>query len=450
MMALDELKALDERPMNRFQVGAIAICVFLMMIDGFDVLAIAFTAPLLAKEWDLAPPAIGALISWGLAGMTAGSLFIAPLADRLGRRWMILLSLVVVSLGMLLAAFCTSPQQLMGIRFFTGLGIGSMLASINTIVAEYSSGKHRPLALGINAAGYPIGATLGGVAAAVIIAQTGWRGVFVMGSLVSLAAIPLVLWGLPESLAFLLTRGDDRQLPRINALLAKLGRPPCSAVPPVDARSQHVGAKEIVAGSLLAPSLLLWSAFFFVMMAFYFVMNWTPKLLVDAGLSPSEGVSGAVLLNVGGIAGTVLLGAMASRFGIYRLLLAYMLIAAVVMPFFGSLAGASLAVLVPMALLLGYFLFALMGGLYTIIPSVYPPQVRNTGTGFAIGMGRFGAVVGPALAGYLLGNQWTTSQIHLAFAIVLVIAAGLIAMLGKAQSSRERARAPAPVPATTP
>src|SRR5689334_19171265 len=172
-MATDELRALDERPMNAFQITAVAICVFLMMIDGFDVLAIAFTAPLLAKEWHLTPPQIGALISWGLAGMTAGSLFILPFADRLGRRWMILLSLGLVSIGMLLAAVCGSQQQLMAIRFFTGLGIGSMLASINTIVAEYSSGKHRPLALGVNAAGYPIGATVGGIAAAIIIAQAG-------------------------------------------------------------------------------------------------------------------------------------------------------------------------------------------------------------------------------------------------------------------------------------
>lgn len=446
-MGTDELQALDERPMTRFQIVAIAICVFLMMIDGFDVLAIAFTAPLLAKEWHLTPPQIGVLISWGLAGMTAGSLFLAPLADRLGRRWMILLSLVVVTVGMLLAAFSRSPEELGAIRFVTGLGIGSMLASINTVVAEYSSGKYRPLALGINAAGYPIGATIGGVGAAIIISQAGWRGVFIMGAVVSLLAIPLVLWRLPESLAFLFVQRGPRQLERINALLERLGRPALDAVPEAGKGHEVVSPKEIVAGRLLAPSLLLWSAFFFVMMAFYFVMNWTPKLLVDAGLSPTQGVSGAVLLNIGGIAGTVLLGAMASRFGIYRLLIAYMLIAAVVMPFFGSLAGATLAVLVPMALVLGYFLFACMGGLYTVIPEVYPAAVRNTGTGFAIGMGRFGAVVGPALAGYLLGQHWTTPQIYSAFASVLLIAAGLLALLKKVRAVRAPA---ASLPLTAP
>lgn len=444
-MTTDELRTLDERPMTGFQVAAVAICVFLMMIDGFDVLAIAFTAPLLSKEWSLTPPQIGGLISWGLAGMTAGSLFIAPFADWLGRRWMILLSLAVVSIGMLLAALCRSPHELMAIRFFTGLGIGSMLASINTIVAEYSSGTHRPLALGVNAAGYPIGATVGGVAAAVIIAQVGWRGVFVMGAGVSLLAIPLVMWGLPESLAFLMSKGD-RELPRINRLLAKLGRPALQSVPAAAKADAQVSPKEIVAGSLLVPSLLLWGAFFFVMMAFYFVMNWTPKLLVDAGLSPTEGVSGAVLLNVGGIAGTVLLGWMASRFGLYRLLLAYMLIAALLMPLFGSLASSALVVLIPMSLVLGYFLFALMGGLYTVMPAVYPAPVRNTGTGIAIGMGRFGAVVGPALAGYLLDSHWATAKIYTAFAIVLVLAAALIALLGRAQTSREHGARSVPLP----
>jgi MFS family permease len=174
------------------------------------------------------------------------------------------------------------------------------------------------------------------------------------------------------------------------------------------------------------------------MLAFYFVMNWTPKLLVDAGLSPSQGVSGAVLLNVGGIVGTVLLGALASRFGIYRLLIAYMVIAAVVMPFFGLLGSSTLAVLIPMALVLGYFLFACMGGLYTVIAAIYPAEVRNTGTGFAIGMGRFGAVVGPYLAGWLLARHWTVPQIYTVFGLSLLLAGGLLALLYRAQSAREQ------------
>jgi benzoate transport len=440
-MASDELQALDERPMTGFQISAVAICVFLMMIDGFDVLAISFTAPVFAKEWKLGPEQIGLLISAGLAGMTAGSLFIAPLADRLGRRWMILLSLVVVTIGMLAAAFSRSHVELAVIRLFTGLGIGAMLASINTIVAEYSSGKYRPLALGINAAGYPIGATIGGVGAAIIIALAGWRGVFVMGAVVSALAIPLVLWRLPESLAFLFLQRSARQLERINALLQRLGRPALDAVP-ATTKQRSASTKEVIGGRLLAPTLLLWAAFFCVMLAFYFVMNWTPKLLVDAGLSPTQGVSGAVLLNVGGIVGTVLLGAMASRFGIYRLLIAYMVIAALVMPFFGLLgSSSSLGVLIAMALVLGYFLFACMGGLYTVIAAIYPTEVRNTGTGFAIGMGRFGAVVGPYLAGWLLGRHWTVPQIYTTFGLALLLAAGLMALLYKAQSARQQPNA---------
>jgi benzoate transport len=445
-MATDELKALDERPMTGFQISAVAICVFLMMIDGFDVLAISFTAPLFAKEWKLGPEQIGMLISAGLAGMTAGSLFIAPLADRLGRRWMILLSLCVVTIGMLGAAFSRSHVELAVIRLITGLGIGAMLASINTIVAEYSSGKYRPLALGINAAGYPIGATIGGIGAAIIIALAGWRGVFVMGAVVSLLAIPLVLWRLPESLAFLFLQRSERQIERINALLRRLGRPALDAVPAASQR-RAASAREVLGGRFLAPTLLLWAAFFCVMLAFYFVMNWTPKLLVDAGLSPSQGVSGAVLLNVGGIVGTVLLGALASRFGIYRLLIAYMVIAAIVMPFFGLLASSGLVVLVPMALVLGYFLFACMGGLYTVIAAIYPAEVRNTGTGFAIGMGRFGAVVGPYLAGWLLARHWTVPQIYTAFALALLLAAGLLTLLYRAQSARQQ---PSSVVATAP
>lgn len=438
-MVNDELKALDERPMNGFQIAAVAICVFLMMIDGFDVLAMSFTAPLLRKAWSLEPGQIGALMSWGLAGMTAGSLLLAPFADRFGRRWMVLLSLVVVSLGMFLAARSNTHAELSAIRFGTGVGIGSMLASINTIVAEYSSGKRRPFALGVNAAGYPIGATLGGMVARVFVSQGDWRNVFMLGSVVSLLAIPIVLWGLPESLAFSLSKPRPDQLARVNGLLRKLGRAPLERVPVQGKHEEHVSVKEIVAGKLLAPSLLLWLAFFFVMGAFYFVMSWTPDMLNRAGLNPGQAVSGSVLLNLGGIAGTIALGALCARFGVYRLLLVYMLVGAVVMPFFGALTGSTLTVLLPLACVLGYFLFALMGGLYTIIPSIYPANVRNTGTGLAIGMGRFGAMASPLIAGYLLNAHWSNAQIYSGFAGFLLLAAGAIGLLIRTQSARDAA-----------
>jgi MFS family permease len=195
-------RALDEGPMSRFQWSAIAICIALVMLDGFDVLVMAFTAASVSAEWKLTGAQLGMLFSAGLFGMAAGSLFLAPLADRFGRQAIILLCLTVIAAGMGLSALAHSGFQMAAARAFTGLGIGGMLASVGVITAEYASNKWRSTAVAFQATGYPIGATIGGSIAAVLLEVHGWRSVFVFGAVVTAAMIPLVVWRLPESVDF--------------------------------------------------------------------------------------------------------------------------------------------------------------------------------------------------------------------------------------------------------
>ena len=192
---VESIKADDMRPV---QIIAVAMCVVINMLDGFDVLVMAFTAPEIAREWQLEPQSLGILFSSGLLGMALGSLFIAPLADRVGRRRIILLCLLTISLGMAASAFMNSVASLVSTRIVTGLGIGGMLASITTITAEYSSDARRGFSISLVQSGYPIGATIGGSIAAVLIVQYGWREVFMFGALCSALMIPLVYLLLPE------------------------------------------------------------------------------------------------------------------------------------------------------------------------------------------------------------------------------------------------------------
>ena len=188
-------------------------------------LVVAFTAPEIASEWALDPQSLGVLFSSGLFGMAAGSLFIAPLADRMGRRNIILICLVIISVGMLASAFTNSIFELAAMRVITGLGIGGALASITTITAEYSSKKRQGFAISLVQVGYPIGATIGGTIAAVLIVQYGWRSVFIFGAICSALMIPMVLRFLPESLEYLITHQPKNALGKINSLLSKLGQP---------------------------------------------------------------------------------------------------------------------------------------------------------------------------------------------------------------------------------
>lgn len=431
--------SLEHAPMTRLQVGAVLVSTALNLIDGFDVLAIAFAAPSLGKEWKLPPDAIGMLLSAGLIGMTAGSLIIAPFADRWGRRAMVLLTLVVVSAGMLAASAAGTSAELAAARVFTGLGIGAMLPSINTIVAEYSSAKRRELSLSVMSTGYPVGAVLGGIAAIAISAHHGWRGIFVFGAALSIAMIPIVWMLLPESLEFILTRRPEGALRSANALLRRLGRAELGELPSASAGPEsRAGARDLVAGSLGRQTALLWTAFFCVMFSFYFVLSWTPKLLVQAGLPINRGLSGAVLLNLGGICGTLLLGVLSARLGIFRLHTGALLASGVMIACFGVFSG-TLDVALVVAGLVGFFLFTSMVGLYVITPSIYPTEVRNTGTGWAIGIGRVGAILSPYLAGLLLASGWTPKDAYVVFGIPTAFAAVAVLLL----SRRAKASVPA-------
>ena len=426
----DLVFTIEHQPMTPFQTTAVAICMVLNGIDGFDVLAISFAAPVLSAEWKLTAGGLGLLFSSGLAGMTAGSLLIAPLADRLGRRWMTLASLLAVTVGMLASAVTETPAQLALARVVTGLGIGAMLPSLATVVAEYSSHRRRELCVSVMSTGYPIGATIGGIGAVFIVHSFGWRGIFALGGLLSLAMLPVVLWGLPESLAFLMARRPKDALERINLLLRRLGREPLERVPEARSEKRRSAISDVVRGRLGASSAALWSAFFCVMLSFYFVMSWTPKLLVDAGLRPEQGISGGVLLNVGGIAGGLVLGLLAARVGLFRIVALSMLGGALAIAGFGWL-GQTLAPAMAMALVVGWFLFGSMVGLYAVMPSVYPAGVRNTGAGLSIGVGRIGAMLAPYAAGLLLQAGWSSSVTYVVFAVPLVAAATGTYVLGR-------------------
>lgn len=432
----DIASAIEHQPMTPFQTVAVGICMVLNMIDGFDVLAISFAAPILSKEWDLPEDDLGALFSSGLAGMVLGSLLIAPLADRLGRRWMMLASLLGVTAGMLASAFAQTWLQLAFFRVVTGLGIGAMLPSLATVVAEFSSARRRALCVSIMSTGYPVGATIGGSAVVYIVRSFGWRGIFVFGGLLSLAMVPIVVWRLPESLAYLAERRPEGALERINHLLRRLGRPEIDRIPEARKHADKAAVRDLVKGRLGASSAALWTAFFCVMASFYFVINWTPKLLVSAGLDTEQGISGGVLINVGGIVGGIALGLLTARVGTFRIVSITMLAGSVAVVVFGFLSG-TLNVAMGLALVVGYLLFGAMVGLYAIMPSVYPTEVRNTGAGLTIGVGRFGAVLSPYVAGVLLKAGWSSPATHVVMAVPLVVAAAATLTLAWLRRGRE-------------
>ncbi|MCD9028711.1 MFS transporter [Luteimonas sp. BDR2-5] len=410
--------------MSRFQWTAIAICVLLNVLDGFDVMVMAFTASHVADEWGLSGSEIGLTLSAGLFGMAGGSLFLAPLADRYGRRAIILASMAIITAGMFASAFAQNVGQLAALRVVTGLGIGGMLASVGVIAAEYSSDRYRSLSLALYSIGYPIGATIGGILAVWLIQWWGWRSVFAGGALASLLVVPLVLRYLPESLDFLVTRRPAGALPRLNRLLARMHLPQRDALPdPVlVAAGARTGYAKLFSPALLRTTVLIALAFFMLMFGTYFVLSWTPKLLVDAGMSSGQGITGGVLLNLGGIAGGGLFGWLTTRFPLRALIAIFLAGTASALALFGYVSS-DLAPAFAAAVLIGFALFGSMAGLYALAPIVYDASVRTTGLGWAIGVGRIGAILAPAIVGVLVDAGWRTGSLYYLFSVPLLVAA---------------------------
>jgi benzoate transport len=431
-LSRDFQRTLAQAPLTPYTLTAIAVCVALNMLDGFDVLAMSFAASGVKADWHLLDRQLGALLSAGLVGMGLGSLTLGPCADRWGRRTIILLSLLLATLGMLGSAAARGYLDLLVLRVLTGVGVGGTIASVAVIVCEYAPDRWRGTALAVYATGYSIGATIGGALAAYAIPHYGWRSAFAIGGMLSLLLLPLGWRRLPESLDFLLTRRPPSALQRVNALLQAMGRPAITVLPEsaaTAAKAGHGSVRGQLALLMTASTFLVWVAFFCTMAGFYFIVSWTPRLLNAAGLSASQGMTGGVLLNLGGIAGCGLFAFAAVRTDVHRLLFGALVGSAVLIAGFG-LTMIRLDVALWTALLLGIMANAAMAGLYAVGPPLYPTAVRATGMGWAIGIGRFGAILAPLASGMLLDCGWAPAQLYFLFSAPFAIAAVAMLLIG--------------------
>ncbi|WIH05353.1 MFS transporter [Xanthomonas translucens pv. graminis] len=412
--------------MGGFQWMAVGICVVLTMLDGFDVMVMAFTASHVSDEWQLSGKLLGGLLSAGLIGMAVGSLCVAPLADRWGRRRLILGCLAILTVAMGASAMAQNVQQLWILRAFTGLGIGAMFPSIGAITAEYASARWRSAAVVLQTTGYPIGAALGGVIAGLLLERwhLHWHAVFLFGAGCSLLCMPLVLACLPESLDFLVSQRPSNALAQLNATLLRMRQAPLPelpALPPRDAVPRQ-GYAVLFVGAMRRRSLLLALAFFLHMFAFFFVLSWTPKLLIAAGMSAQQGITGGTLLNLGGIVGGGVFSWLAVRWSLRWSTLAMFLLGALAMLAFSAY-STHLASAFAIALVIGAAVFAAMSGLYATAPVVFDASIRSTGLGWAIGIGRIGAILSPPTVGWLLDGGWSPQHLYLLCTVPLLLAA---------------------------
>ena len=419
-------RTLDEASMGRAQILAVALVAMIAAMDGFDVQAMAFVAPVVGKAWLVGRATLGLVLASSLFGMAGGAILLSPLADVVGRRPAVLGGLALISVATLFSGLSQNIEQLGVSRALTGLGIGVMVPLTNTLAAEFSNLRRRSFAIATTIFGFASGGLLGGLLASAVLHGRPWNWVFFAGAMVGVALFVLAFVALPESPVFLMNRVSPSALFDLNRVLARLGHTELSALP---AREKPRGSLQLVfAPGTAGVTVRLAVVFILASMASYYVISWLPQLVADAGFRPSTASLVAAISSLVGMASGLATGALGAR--IRPIVLAS--VATVGTGLALALIGIvppTLAMLVLAASTFGFFQSASVASFYATLTSSFPPLARVSGIGLVMGLGRLTSGLGPYAAGALFAAAWTRTSISLVFAGAAV-AAGLVLATG--------------------
>jgi AAHS family 4-hydroxybenzoate transporter-like MFS transporter len=438
---------LDEQPVRRFHVALILSCAAAMFADGFDVQVMGYIAPALIRAWHLNRAALGPALGAGLLGLMIGALVWSPVADRIGRKPVMLIGLARFGLMSLASAFAPDLHSLIVLRALTGLGLGGVMPNAVALTSEYAPRRYKTSFVILMWFGFTFGSGFGGGIAAALVHAWGWQAAFVFGGILPLMLVPLLAWTLPESVRILAARrptSDGHR--RIGAVLRRLD--PSVATDDrfvlvegsVAGKTMFSGLAGLFEGGRAIITLLLWIMFFANLLELYFLGNWMPTLMHDAGLSQETAILATSMIHFGAIFGTLVIGAASDRLNMFRVMTVSYVAAGIFTALIGH-AGSS----VPLGIFLGFGAgFFITGGQVcanALAAQLYPTASRATGIGWALGVGRLGSVVGPVAGGMLLGAGWSIQTVFLAAGLPSLLAAASVLLLGRIATPQEAAPA---------
>jgi len=428
---VDVGKIINEAPLSRYQLIVTILCGIIAMLDGFDAQSIAFVAPVITHEWALPASAFGPIFGAGMLGLMLGAMAFGTAADKLGRRRTIIWSMLLFAVLNFATAYANSFQSLLILRFLTGLGLGGATPNIVALTAEYAPERHRATLVNIMFCGFPLGSTLGGFLAAKMIPMFGWQFVFYLGGVLPLFfLVGVVIW-LPESIRYLVGRGG--QSPEIARILSRV-RPTTAYTATTQFMIQELKPVGFTVGHLFRDgrtlmTCLLWIAFFMNLLVMMFLVNWLPSLLRESGIPIETAIISTPIMNLGGVCGSVALGILIDRLGPYSVLGTIYLVAAAAI-YMAAQSGGNMAWFLPAVFVAGIGVVGGQNSMNALAANLYPTMIRSTGVGWAFGMGRIGAIVGPVVGGVLVASGWDTKSIILISAVPTVVTSIAIFVLG--------------------
>jgi len=405
--APDVLRRVDDQPLGRYPLLIAGLCTAIVFIDGFDAQIMGFVAPAVSAELHIPRAALGAVISSGTFGMLIGALVCGPLADRMGRKPVLVTCAFTFALGSLMTAGAASAAQLTACRAFTGMGMGCAMPNAIALTSEHVPARSRNAAVMTMFCGFSFGSAFAGWTTAAVISRFGWQAVFVVGG-----AIPILL----AIVSITVLPGSSRDvLPRV--------------------ASPAFSVRELFAAGRAAVTLFLWTMFFMNLLNLWFLNNWLPTILHDAGMRIETASVVTSLFQVGGLVGTLALAGLWARRLSFGMLACLYLAAAVLTLLIGE-AGASFPLLASTVFACGMGVVGGQTAANELAAEFYPTAIRATGVGWALGIGRIGSILGPILGGALLSYGDARRAFQAASVTAFVAAC---AALGASVASRRRA-----------
>lgn len=437
---------MDRSKLAPLQILTFVLCFLILASDGFDVASVGYVAPLLKKAWTLNAAQLGPIFGAGLLGLCLGSFVFGPLADRIGRKRVIIISLLLFGLCSIACAYAPSATWLIALRFATGAGLGGALPTALTLSAEFSPTRNRSLLVTMMLSGFPLGLAFGGVVAAHLIPSFGWQGVFVFGGVFPLCLLPLVLLWLPESLKFM--AGKPRYANEARRVVERLTGNADAAYQEITA-GDTVAAQGVPAGPRTKPveilfsrhyrtgTMLLWLCFFCTLWVYYQLSSWLPTVMTDAGIDVSRAALVAMMMPLGGAFGGFINAYLMDRMNPYLVLTGSFIVAALSIALIGfSISEPDFLFLV--IFIAGVGLAGAQTGINVLAASFYTTQARATGVSWALAVGRIGSIIGAMTGGLLLASVHSVGTAFIIFAVPTVLAGVAIYTVGKLYRDRKQ------------
>jgi AAHS family 4-hydroxybenzoate transporter-like MFS transporter len=423
--SIDVRECIDNRPVGRFQKWVVFFGFLIIALDGFDVAIMGFIAPQLKLDWGLEPQALGPVLSAALIGLAVGAMTAGPLADRYGRRIVLLWSVCLFGALTIATAYAQDVQSLVILRFLTGLGLGAAMPNAGILVSEYAPARSRAFLITLAYCGFSLGAAVGGFASAWMIPNLGWQSVLMLSGILPLLVAPILYFKLPESVTFLVTKCAAPE--RIRAIMQRLAPEHVAAdtlfVVPVIGTPAASAVGLVLSRRYVFGTMMLWIGYIIALFMVYLFSGWLPMLVKQVGLySVAEAAVVTAFFQIGGPAGAVFIGWAMDRWGQRNVLSLAFLGGGLAIVAIGQSTG-HFVLLCAVAGVVGFGINGVTVGMNALAASYYPTQARATGASWMSGVGRVGAVLSAFAGAYMLSLGWSLAQVCMTMLIPAAVAA---------------------------